>query len=209
MAQVHVMDHPLILHKLSLMRDRQTGAKEFREAAREIAMLMCYEATRDLPLKEISLETPLAHTRARVITGKKLAFVPVMRTGLGMVEGMLELIPAAKVGHIGLFRDPETMQAVEYYCKLPVDIAERDVIIIDPMIATGASASAAVNSLKERGVRHIKLLCLLMTEQAVGLLQREHPDVEIFTAAVDPALDENGFILPGMGDAGDRLFGTR
>ena len=148
MAQVHVMDHPLILHKLSLMRDRQTGAKEFREAAREIAMLMCYEATRDLPLKEISLETPLAHTRARVITGKKLAFVPVMRTGLGMVEGMLELIPAAKVGHIGLFRDPETMQAVEYYCKLPVDIAERDVIIIDPMIATGASASAAVNSLK-------------------------------------------------------------
>lgn len=209
MAQVHVMDHPLILHKLSLMRDRQTGAKEFREAAREIAMLMCYEATRDLPLKEISLETPLAHTRARVITGKKIAFVPVMRTGLGMVEGMLELIPAAKVGHIGLFRDPETMQAVEYYCKLPVDIAERDVIIIDPMIATGASASAAVNSLKERGVRHIKLLCLLMTEQAVGLLQREHPDVEIFTAAIDPALDENGFILPGMGDAGDRLFGTR
>ena len=209
MGKFEVMDHPLILHKLSLMRDRQTGAKEFREAAREIAMLMCYEATRDLPLKEISLETPLAHTRARVITGKKLAFVPVMRTGLGMVEGMLELIPAAKVGHIGLFRDPETMQAVEYYCKLPVDIAERDVIIIDPMIATGASASAAVNSLKERGVRHIKLLCLLMTEQAVGLLQREHPDVEIFTAAVDPALDENGFILPGMGDAGDRLFGTR
>ena len=209
MAQVHVMDHPLILHKLSLMRDRQTGAKEFREAAREIAMLMCYEATRDLPLKEISLETPLAHTRARVITGKKIAFVPVMRTGLGMVEGMLELIPAAKVGHIGLFRDPETMQAVEYYCKLPVDIAERDVIIIDPMIATGASASAAVNSLKERGVRHIKLLCLLMTEQAVELLEREHPDVEIFTAAIDPALDENGFILPGMGDAGDRLFGTR
>ena len=209
MAQVHVMDHPLILHKLSLMRDRQTGAKEFREAAREIAMLMCYEATRDLPLKEISLETPLAHTRARVITGKKIAFVPVMRTGLGMVEGMLELIPAAKVGHIGLFRDPETMQAVEYYCKLPVDIAERDVIIIDPMIATGASASAAVTSLKERGVRHIKLLCLLMTEQAVELLQREHPDVEIFTAAIDPALDENGFILPGMGDAGDRLFGTR
>ena len=209
MAQVHVMDHPLILHKLSLMRDRQTGAKEFREAAREIAMLMCYEATRDRPLKEISLETPLAHTRARVITGKKIAFVPVMRTGLGMVEGMLELIPAAKVGHIGLFRDPETMQAVEYYCKLPVDIAERDVIIIDPMIATGASASAAVNSLKERGVRHIKLLCLLMTEQAVELLQREHPDVEIFTAAIDPALDENGFILPGMGDAGDRLFGTR
>ena len=209
MAQVHVMDHPLILHKLSLMRDRQTGAKEFREAAREIAMLMCYEATRDLPLKEISLETPLAHTRARVITGKKLAFVPVMRTGLGMVEGMLELIPAAKVGHIGLFRDPETMQAVEYYCKLPVDIAERDVIIIDPMIATGASASAAIAALKERGAKHIKLLCLLMTEQAVGLLQREHPDVEIFTAAVDPALDENGFILPGMGDAGDRLFGTR
>ena len=209
MAQIHVMDHPLILHKLSLMRDRQTGAKEFREAAREIAMLMCYEATRDLPLKEISLETPLAHTRARVITGKKLAFVPVMRTGLGMVEGMLELIPAAKVGHIGLFRNPETMQAVEYYCKLPVDIAERDVIIIDPMIATGASASAAIAALKERGAQHIKLLCLLMTEQAAELLQREQPDVEIFTAAIDPELDENGFILPGMGDAGDRLFGTR
>ena len=209
MAQIHVMDHPLILHKLSLMRDRQTGAKEFREAAREIAMLMCYEATRDLPLKEISLETPLAHTRARVITGKKLAFVPVMRTGLGMVEGMLELIPAAKVGHIGLFPNPETMQAVEYYCKLPVDIAERDVIIIDPMIATGASASAAIAALKERGAQHIKLLCLLMTEQAAELLQREQPDVEIFTAAIDPELDENGFILPGMGDAGDRLFGTR
>lgn len=209
MAQIHVMDHPLILHKLSLMRDRQTGAKEFREAAREIAMLMCYEATRDLPLKEISLETPLAHTRARVITGKKLAFVPVMRTGLGMVEGMLELIPAAKVGHIGLFRNPETMQAVEYYCKLPVDIAERDVIVIDPMIATGASASAAIAALKERGAQHIKLLCLLMTEQAAELLQREQPDVEIFTAAIDPELDENGFILPGMGDAGDRLFGTR
>ena len=209
MAQIHVMDHPLILHKLSLMRDRQTGAKEFREAAREIAMLMCYEATRDLPLKEISLETPLAHTRAQIISGKKLAFVPVMRTGLGMVEGMLELIPAAKVGHIGLFRDPETMQAVEYYCKLPVDIAERDVIIIDPMVATGASAAAAIEALQKRGVKHVKLLCLLMTEQAVKLLQERHPEVEVFTAAVDPALDEHGYILPGMGDAGDRLFGTR
>ena len=159
MGTVHVMDHPLILHKLSLMRDSQTGVKEFREATREIAMLMCYEA-RDLPLKTIQIETPLAHARARVISGKKLAFVPILRAGLGMVDGMLELIPAAKVGHLGLYRDPETMKPVDYYCKLPVDIAERDVILIDPMVATGGSAAAAIQTLKDQGVKHIKLMCL-------------------------------------------------
>ena len=209
MAQIHVMDHPLILHKLSLMRDRQTGVKEFREATREIAMLMCYEATRDLPIKEINIETPLAHAQARVISGKKIAFVPILRAGLGMVDGMLELIPAAKVGHLGLYRDPDTLQPVEYYAKLPVDIAERDVILIDPMVATGGSAAAAVSALKKRGVKHIKLMCLLATQKGLDVVQAEHPDVEIFTAAIDPELNEQGYIVPGLGDAGDRIFGTK
>ena len=209
MAQIHVMDHPLILHKLSLMRDRQTGVKEFREATREIAMLMCYEATRDLPIKEINIETPPAHAKARVISGKKIAFVPILRAGLGMVDGMLELIPAAKVGHLGLYRDPDTLQPVEYYAKLPVDIAERDVILIDPMVATGGSAAAAVSALKKRGVKHIKLMCLLATQKGLDVVQAEHPDVEIFTAAIDPELNEQGYIVPGLGDAGDRIFGTK
>lgn len=209
MAQIHVMDHPLILHKLSLMRDRQTGVKEFREATREIAMLMCYEATRDLPLKEITIETPLAHASARVISGKKIAFVPILRAGLGMLDGMLELIPAAKVGHLGLYRDPQSLKPVEYYAKLPVDIAERDVILIDPMVATGGSAAAAIDSLKARGVKHIKLMCLLSTEEGLNVVQSSHPDVEIFTAAIDPELNEDGYIVPGLGDAGDRIFGTK
>lgn len=209
MAHIHVMDHPLILHKLSLMRDRQTGVKEFREAAREIAMLMCYEATRDLPLKEISIETPLAQAQARVISGKKIAFVPILRAGLGMVDGMLELIPAAKIGHLGLYRDPDTLKPVEYYAKMPVDIAERDVIVIDPMVATGGSAEAAITALKERGVQHIKLICLLSTQVGLDEIQEHHPDVEIFTAAIDPELDDHGYIVPGLGDAGDRIFGTK
>ena len=209
MAQIHVMDHPLILHKLSLMRDRQTGVKEFREATREIAMLMCYEATRDLPLKEINIETPLAHAKARVISGKKIAFVPILRAGLGMIDGMLELIRAAKVGHLGLYRDPDTLKPVEYYAKLPVDIAERDVIVIDPMVATGGSAAEAISALKKRGVKHIKLMCLLSTQEGLDVVQKEHPDVEIFTAAIDPELNEHGYIVPGLGDAGDRIFGTK
>lgn len=209
MSNVHVMDHPLILHKLSLMRDRQTGVKEFREAAREIAMLLCYEATRDLPLKTIQIETPLAFAKVRVITGKKIAFVPILRAGLGMVDGMLELIPAAKVGHLGLYRDPETLKPVDYYCKLPADIAQRDVIVIDPMVATGGTAASAIDTLKDKGARHIKLICLLATPSGIETVHSAHPEVEIFTAAVDERLDENGYIVPGLGDAGDRIFGTK
>lgn len=209
MAKIHVMDHPLILHKLSLMRDQQTGVKEFREATREIAMLMCYEATRDLPLKTIQIETPLAHAKVRVISGKKIAFVPILRAGLGMVDGMLELIPTAKVGHLGLYRDPETLKPVSYYCKLPSDIAEREVIVIDPMVATGGSAAAAVEMLKEKGVKNIKLMCLLATQTGLDTVQAAHDDVEIFVAAIDEGLNEHGYIVPGLGDAGDRIFGTR
>ena len=178
------------------MRDSQTGVKEFREATREIAMLMCYEATRDLPLKTIQIETPLAHAKARVISGKKIAFVPILRAGLGMVDGMLELIPAAKVGHLGLYRDPETMKPVDYYCKLPVDIAERDVILIDPMVATGGSAAAAIQTLKDQGVQHIKLMCLLSTPTGIQTVQDAHPDVDIFVAAIDEGLNEHGYIVP-------------
>lgn len=209
MAKVHVMNHPLILHKLSLMRDRQTGVKEFREATREISMLMCYEATRDLPLKTIQIETPLAHAKTSVISGKKLAFVPILRAGLGMVDGMLELIPNAKVGHVGLYRDPETLKPVDYYCKLPSDIAERDVIVIDPMVATGGSSNAAIQTLKNNGAKNIKLMCLLSTPVGIEAVQNAHPDVEIFVAAIDEGLDEHGYIIPGLGDAGDRIFGTK
>ena len=209
MGTVHVIDHPLILHKLSLMRDSQTGVKEFREATREIAMLMCYEATRDLPLKTIEIETPITRAKARVISGKKIAFVPILRAGLGMVDGMLELIPAAKVGHLGLYRDPETLKPVEYYCKMPNDIAERDVIVIDPMVATGGSASAAIQILKEKGVKHIKLMCLLATPEGLKVVQDANPDVDIFVASIDEGLNEHGYIVPGLGDAGDRIFGTR
>ena len=209
MATVHVMDHPLILHKLSLMRDRQTGVKEFREATREIATLMCYEATRDLPLKTIQIETPLAYAKVRVISGKKIAIVPILRAGLGMIDGMLELIPAAKVGHLGLYRDPDTLKPVDYYCKLPADIANRDVIIVDPMVATGGSAAAAIQTLKDKGAQHIKMICLLATQEGLDAVQKAHDDVEIFVAAIDPELDEHGYIVPGLGDAGDRIFGTK
>ena len=209
MSTVHLMDHPLIQHKLSLMRDKTTGVKEFREAVNEISMLMCYEATRDLPLKEIEIETPVAIAKTHVISGKKLAIVPILRAGLGMVDGILSLIPAAKVGHIGLYRDPETLQPVEYYCKLPNDISERDVIIVDPMLATGGSASAAIQFLKNYGVKHIKLMCIITAPEGIALVQKDHPDVDIFCAALDEKLNDHGYIIPGLGDAGDRIFGTK
>lgn len=209
MANVHEMDHPLIKHKLSLMRDRKTGVKEFREATAEIAMLMCYEATRDLPLKEITIETPIAEARVKVISGKKIALVPILRAGLGMVEGILKMIPAAKVGHIGLYRDPNTLRPIEYYCKLPIDISERDVLLLDPMLATGGSAVAAIDGLKRRDVKHIKLMNLIAAPEGIEAVQKSHPDVEIFVAGVDEKLNDKGYIVPGLGDAGDRIFGTR
>lgn len=209
MATVHEMNHPLIQHKLSLMRDKTTGVKEFREAVSEIAMLMCYEATRDLPLKEITIETPVAEAKVKVISGKKMAIVPILRAGLGMVDGMLNMIPAAKVGHIGLYRDPETLQPVEYYCKLPSDIADRDVIVVDPMLATGGSAAAAIQFLKNYGVKHIKLMNIIAAPEGVAAVAKDHPDVEIFVAAVDDKLNDHGYIVPGLGDAGDRIFGTK
>ena len=209
MAQVHVMDHPLIVHKLSLIRDKQTGSKEFREAVKEISMLLCYEATRDLPLKEVEIETPIARTKVRYISGKKLAIVAILRAGLGMVDGILDLIPNAKIGHIGMYRDPDTMQPVEYYCKLPNDISEREVIVVDPMLATGGTASASIQFLKNYGVRNIKLISLLAVPESIEAIQEQHPDVEIYCASIDEKLNEKGYIVPGVGDAGDRLFGTR
>ena len=209
MAQVHVINHPLIVHKLSLMRDKYTGPKEFREAVEEISSLLCYEATRDLPLKEVEIETPIAQTKVKFISGKKLAVVCLLRAGLGIVDGVLDLIPNAKIGHIGMYRDPDTMQPVEYYCKLPTDIASRDVIVVDPMLATGGSAIVAIQFLKNYGVQNIKLLSILAVPESISAIQEEHPDVDIFCAAVDEKLNEKGYIVPGMGDAGDRLFGTK
>lgn len=209
MAQVHVINHPLIVHKLSLMRDKYTGPKEFREAVEEISSLLCYEATRDLPLKEVEIETPIAQTKVKFISGKKLAVVCLLRAGLGMVDGVLDLIPNAKIGHIGMYRDPDTMQPVEYYCKMPTDIASRDVIVVDPMLATGGSAIVAIQFLKNYGVQNIKLLSILAVPESISAIQEEHPDVDIFCAAVDEKLNEKGYIVPGMGDAGDRLFGTK
>ena len=209
MATVHEMDHPLIKHKLALMRDKTTGVKEFREAAAEIAMLMCYEATRDLPLKEITIETPVAEARVQVISGKKIALVPILRAGLGMVEGILEMIPAAKVGHIGLYRDPNTLEPVEYYCKLPADAQEREILLVDPMLATGGSAAAAIGFLKKRGCKNIKLVNLIAAPEGVARVQAEHPDVDIYVAGMDEKLNDHGYIIPGLGDAGDRLFGTK
>lgn len=207
--QVCILSHPLIRHKLTLLRDKQTGSKEFREMVGEIAMLMCYEATRDLPLEEIEIETPLAVAKAEVISGKKLAFVPILRAGLGMVEGALEMVPAAKVGHIGLYRDPQSLNPVDYYVKLPADIDEREVIVLDPMLATGGSAVAAIDTLKKRGVRHIKFMCIIAAPEGIQTLTEAHPDVRVFCAAQDERLNEHGYILPGLGDAGDRLFGTK
>lgn len=209
MGKVHVLDHPLIQHKLSLIRDKETGSKEFRELVEELDLLMAYEVTRDLPLKEVEIETPVAKAKARVISGKKLGIVPILRAGLGMVDGMLKLIPAAKVGHIGLYRDPETLEPVEYYCKLPYDVEEREIIIIDPMLATGGSASAAISFIKQKGVKNIKLMCLIAAPEGIARVEKDHSDVDIFAAAVDECLNEHGYIVPGLGDAGDRLFGTK
>ena len=209
MGKVHVLDHPLIQHKLSLIRDKETGSKEFRELVEELALLMAYEVTRDLPLKEVEIETPVAKAKARVISGKKLGIVPILRAGLGMVDGMLKLIPAAKVGHIGLYRDPETLEPVKYYCKLPYDVEEREIIIIDPMLATGGSASAAISFIKQKGVKNIKLMCLIAAPEGIARVEKDHSDVDIFAAAVDECLNEHGYIVPGLGDAGDRLFGTK
>jgi uracil phosphoribosyltransferase len=209
MAKLQVLDHPLIQHKLSLIRDEKTGSKEFRELVEEVAMLMAYEVTRDFPLQEIEVKTPVAYAKSKVLAGRKVGLVPILRAGLGMVDGMLRLIPAAKVGHVGLYRDPETLLPVEYYCKLPSDIAERDLIVIDPMLATGGSATAAIMFLKDRGAKNIKLMCLIAAPEGILAVQTAHPDVDIFVAAVDDCLNDHGYIIPGLGDAGDRLFGTK
>lgn len=206
---VMVFDHPLIQHKISLMRDEKTSTKEFRELASEIAMLMGFEVTRDLPLKEVEIQTPVALAKTKVLAGKNLAIVPILRAGLGMVEGMLELLPMAKVGHIGLYRDPETLQPVEYYCKLPSDCAEREVVVVDPMLATGGSAIAALDFLKQRNIHNLKFMCLIAAPEGVRALHEAHPDVPIFCAALDEKLNDHAYIVPGLGDAGDRLFGTK
>lgn len=209
MAKLHVFDHPLIQHKLTLIRDKQTGSKDFRDLVDEVSTLMAYEVTRDLPLMEVSIQTPVARAKTKVITGKKLGVVPVLRAGLGMVDGILKLVPAARVGHIGLYRDPETLQPVEYYCKLPADVKERELIVVDPMLATGGSASAAIQFIKDKGCTHIKLMCLIAAPEGIARVQKDHDDVDIFVAAVDEKLNEHGYIIPGLGDAGDRLFGTK
>ena len=204
-----IMDHPLIQHKISLLRDKNTGSKEFRELVSEIAMLMCYEATRDLPLKEVEIETPIAVAKTKVISGRKLAFVPILRAGLGMVDGVLRLVPAAKVGHIGIYRDPETKQAMEYYAKFPVDIAKREVIVLDPMLATGVTAVDAIPQIKERGVKNNTFMCIIAAPQGIEALMKAHPDVQIYCAAKDEKLNDHAYIVPGLGDAGDRIFGTK
>lgn len=204
-----IFDHPLIQHKLSLIRDKNTGSKEFREMVSEISMLMCYEATRDLTLEEVKVETPVGPAHTKVIAGRKLACVPILRAGLGMVDGILHLIPAAKVGHIGLYRDPETCKPVEYYCKLPSDIQERDVLVLDPMLATGGSAVDAITLIKQRGVTSIKFLCIIAAPEGLRALVTAHPDVQIYCAALDEYLNEHKYIVPGLGDAGDRIFGTK
>lgn len=209
MSKVTVFDHPLIQHKLSVMREKDTSVKEFRELVSEVATLMCYEVTRDLPLEEFEIETPVARTLVKRIAGKKLAVVPILRAGLGMVDGMLTMIPNAKVGHIGLYRDPDTLLPVKYYCKMPKDIAERDVIIVDPMLATGGSASAAISFIKEYGCKHIKLMSIISAPEGVKKVQEDHPDVDIYVAAMDSHLNDHGYIVPGLGDAGDRIFGTK
>lgn len=209
MPKVVVLDHPLIQHKLTYIRDINTGTKEFRELVDEVATLMAYEITRDLPLTEKEIETPVQKGMSNVLAGKKLGIVPILRAGLGMVEGVLNLIPAAKVGHVGLYRDPETLEPVEYYVKLPSDVSERDLILVDPMLATGGSAIEAVNSLKKRGAKSIRFMCLIAAPEGVKAMTDAHPDVDIYIAALDEKLDEKGYIIPGLGDAGDRLFGTK
>lgn len=209
MGNICVLDHTLIQHKLALIRDENTSSKEFRSLVEEVAMLMAYEVTRDFPLEEVQVQTPVALSKAKKIAGRKVALVPILRAGLGMVDGMLKLIPAAKVGHIGLYRDHETLKPVEYYCKMPPDVEERDIILIDPMLATGGSASAAIGFIKDRGAKTIKLMCLIAAPEGIKAVEESHPDVDIFVAAVDERLNENAYIVPGLGDAGDRLFGTK
>ena len=209
MEKVHILDHPLLQHKLSILRDENTGVKAFRQVVSEIATLMCYEATRDLPLEEVEIKTPITTAKFKMIAGKKLAIVPVLRAGLGMVDGILTLIPSVKVGHIGLYRDPDTLEPVEYYCKMPTDIAERDVIILDPMLATGGSASAAIQFIKNYEVKHIKLMNIIAAPEGIERVHHDHPDVDIYCAALDEKLNDHGYIVPGLGDAGDRIFGTK
>ena len=209
MGNVTVIDHPLVQHKLSYLRDTKTGSKEFRELVSELAMLLTYEATRDLPLEETTVHTPVADAKCYVLAGKKLGIVPILRAGLGMVDGILTLIPSAKVGHIGLYRDPDTLEPVEYYCKMPSDIAERDVIVLDPMLATGGSASAAIQFIKNYEVKHIKLMNIIAAPEGVERVRKDHPDVAIYCAALDEKLNDHGYIVPGLGDAGDRIFGTK
>lgn len=209
MAKLHVIDHPLILDKISMLRNIETGCKEFREIVKEVATLLCYEASRDTELCEVNITTPLGETNVRIIKNKLFAIVPILRAGIGMADGMLELLPTAKVGHIGLYRDPNTLLPVEYYCKLPTDIELREVFVVDPMLATGGTASAAIEFLKEKKATKIKLLCLLSAPEGVEKVLKDHPDVDIYTAAHDKGLNSHGYIIPGLGDAGDRLFGTK
>ena len=209
MLKPFIMDHPLIQHKVTLLRDKNTGSKEFRALVNEIASLMCYEATRDLPLKDVEIETPMGPATTKVISGRKLAFVPILRAGMGMLDGMLALLPAAKVGHIGLYRDETTATPVEYYCKLPSDIAERDVIVLDPMLATGGSAIDAITQIKARGCRSIKFMCIIAAPEGLEALGSAHPDVHIYCASLDKCLNEQKYIIPGLGDAGDRIYGTK
>jgi uracil phosphoribosyltransferase len=209
MAKVYVFDHPLIQHKLTYIRSKDTGTKEFRELVDEVATLMAFEITRDMTLEDVEIETPLSSMTAKVLSGKKIGVIPILRAGIGMVDGIIKLIPAAKVGHIGLYRDPETLKPVEYYIKLPSDVEERDFIVVDPMLATGGSAVEAINALKKRGAKHIKFMCLVAAPEGVSALQEAHPDVDIYIAALDEKLNDHGYIVPGLGDAGDRLFGTK
>ena len=209
MSKVMIMDHPLIQHKIGIIRRQETGSKDFRQLISEIAMLMCYEATRDLKLTDVEIETPISKMTAKELAGKKLAVVPILRAGLGMVDGMLSMIPAAKVGHIGLYRNDETLEPVEYYCKLPKDCAEREVFVVDPMLATGGSATAAITMLKEKGAKKIHFMCIIASPEGIEKMHEVHPDVDVFVGALDDHLNEHGYIVPGLGDAGDRIFGTK
>ncbi len=209
MANVYIMDHPLIQHKIGLIRKKETGTKDFRQTSSEMAMLICYEATRELKLADVEIETPICQTTVKELSGKKMAIVPILRAGLGMVDGMLNLIPAAKVGHIGLYRDPETLKPVEYYCKLPADCAEREVFVVDPMLATGGSSVAAIRMLKEKGCRNIHFMCIIAAPEGIQAMKEAHPDVDVYVGALDERLNDHGYIVPGLGDAGDRIFGTK